>query len=1443
MKYKIKWWFLLKFTVLLVALGVAVHLVHARQVKKQFGAYLDQAKKAKDADDPGREAEYLDRYLKAVPDDIDARERLARLYCRTATRPRDLENAYYALEDVLRRDPNRDELRKYAVEFATGPKVGLFKEARGHVEVLLAKGPDADLEATRGKCLLAEGKFADAAEAYRKSYELKPTLVDSYAARAVVLRRHLNQPTQADRVIDDMRAANEKDFRAHLVAAEYWQTFAPLDRGADAAAAVAKAFGIAPKERDVLLMSADFARFRARNLFRDGKPTEAAAALDEARNLLDVCTREHPKTVEAYRARAALETDPKKAVEVVDRGLKAVPDSPELTHELFEYQFQAKDKAGAIATAEKLYALPAVRPEVVEYEKARVLFLQGKWTEAAPALAAVVPKLPHGPGSARRRANLLLGQAYEQLGEHQRRLDALTRAEGEPERLGVDDPLWAPVAYGIAEANVALGRTAAALDAYRRLADRAPAAWAQIARLEIARAVRNPEGMRDWAAAEEALAKAEEAVREKRIPDLLDIRLLRAHLLDQKGDRAGARQRLDELKASNPKDPAVWVELAMLSARAKDLDAAFATLDEAEKRGPGDGTELRVARARLLFEKWRVTDRKDKTIAAQVADLGKGAGKFDPDQQARMFRALFEIAALMGADAEATRLVDAAAQLRPDDLTVHALRFDRAARKPDLGVMELVLKDIAKIDGEKGQSTRAAQAAVLLQRAKEKKDPAEARAVRDQAMDVLNGLEAEKVGPPLDARVALSQGLVHDLNFIAAGPGTPAAQASAVLAAERYQRAFDLGETNPQALLRLAFMYSFTRQYAKAVEVYKKLPEALASDPKVQRMASGATLGAGLPPEDALALAVKAIPETSTDPQALLYLSQLYLATGDKKKPEELMRRATVLRPDAADAHLLLIQFYAGTGRREDAEKAFKEAADKVKAADKTMFAAAGHALLGQVADARKAMAKAREDKPDDPATLFAEADYLLQLGLLAEAGEAYTRIGNLPSAPAAVKRTALLKLAIATAINPDYRVSSTAPKLVEQAGLGNTPEDNLARVIVLAFQKDRSRRLEAVKLLEKIPKRSKVEAFMLAQLYHSVGDRVKGRGELLSALLDEKDKKQWAPLHVAYLIQSLLRDGDLAAAEKWVAHLAETDPDSVQTAVLRARLYVARKDPRRAQEVLLAKEKTPNLALGPLARLYEELGLYEDAERVLNLAIAQAEKVQPDAVLARAAFFGRRDRTKDALDVIEKEKGRLPPTSVGGILVDVLYKAKAPAPEDIKKATDWLDGAVGRAVRPQEKATLNQQLGSLWNLQGDFVKAAEFYRKALEGNPHDLIALNNLAYLLSTHPKTPEHNEALALITRAKAVVGENPDIRDTEATILLNKGDAGTAADILEGVIAENPTGTGYFHLAQAQLAKKNEGAARDAWSEARKLNLQRTDLHPNERTSYDDFARRFR
>src|SRR5687768_16745581 len=118
MRYIIKWRFLIKLAVAVILVGVAVHLVHRWQVRSQVGAFLHQADlahaAAEQADQLGnlktasaerdREQSFLQRYILARPNDIDVRERLARLMCETAKTSREKHNAFFVLEDVLRRD-------------------------------------------------------------------------------------------------------------------------------------------------------------------------------------------------------------------------------------------------------------------------------------------------------------------------------------------------------------------------------------------------------------------------------------------------------------------------------------------------------------------------------------------------------------------------------------------------------------------------------------------------------------------------------------------------------------------------------------------------------------------------------------------------------------------------------------------------------------------------------------------------------------------------------------------------------------------------------------------------------------------------------------------------------------------------------------------------------------------------------------------------------------------------------------------------------------------------------------------------------------------------------------------------------------------------------------------------------------------------------------------
>jgi tetratricopeptide (TPR) repeat protein len=82
---------------------------------------------------------------------------------------------------------------------------------------------------------------------------------------------------------------------------------------------------------------------------------------------------------------------------------------------------------------------------------------------------------------------------------------------------------------------------------------------------------------------------------------------------------------------------------------------------------------------------------------------------------------------------------------------------------------------------------------------------------------------------------------------------------------------------------------------------------------------------------------------------------------------------------------------------------------------------------------------------------------------------------------------------------------------------------------------------------------------------------------------------------------------------------------------------------------------------------------------------------------------------------------------------------------------------AVDRAIRPDE-ATAFANMGLMLAESRQPADAMHFYRKALEGNPDSIDALNNLAWLLATTPEDSLRNgpEAVRWAERAAALTGE---------------------------------------------------------------------------------------
>ena len=135
------------------------------------------------------------------------------------------------------------------------------------------------------------------------------------------------------------------------------------------------------------------------------------------------------------------------------------------------------------------------------------------------------------------------------------------------------------------------------------------------------------------------------------------------------------------------------------------------------------------------------------------------------------------------------------------------------------------------------------------------------------------------------------------------------------------------------------------------------------------------------------------------------------------------------------------------------------------------------------------------------------------------------------------------------------------------------------------------------------------------------------------------------------------------------------------------------------------------------------------------------------------------------------------------------------------------------------------------------FRTQADLPTKSIAEREARALAMNNLAFLLASHKRNYE--EALGYIKTARELIGDYPELLDTEALILMDRGakdDLKAARPLLEGLVASNPTAVAYFHLALLEKKEGNREEYQLAWREAKRLQLKASDLHPIERPSLD-------
>lgn len=1374
-------------------LAVGIFTANRLQKGRIARALLAQALAAEEQGRLTVAAKMLGRYLEFVPADLDERAHLGRLLASRdlATTPKAASRAILVLEQLLARDPDRRAERRLLVRLALDNRDR--DRAAEHLKVLARSSePDAEAEELQGRLALLRDQPQEAITWYRKAVSHGPDRVDSHLSLARLLRKHAapgageEQAREADQLMDTLVARNETTWQAHLARWRYHREFSDLKeekQREQAGKDVERARELAADETDVIIAVADLAQLR-------GRTADARAELDRALKL-------RPQEAILHRAAVAVEADAGERARAADRLRQALKTLPETAH--FEFRWSlahlltepegsgaprpAAERARDLEEADALVAplrQSASTSATADYLQGRILAARGQWTEATRLLERARPMLEHQPRTLA-QADALLARCYRETND-------LVRHAAACARLAAADPKSPSALLSLASAELMVGHVARAAEKYREaiaLPGTPPEARLHLARLLVQ--WQSQGGTGSWDEVENLLKDAEKAQ-----PGTVEVALLRAEAL-------AAQKRPDEavkvLEAAISRDPGVEqprprLALAMLFARRGDDARANQVLDEVEKKR-GQLADVRIARARLAMR------RPPAEVGPLLTQLETGLEGLSNDEQSRVLTALAEARSHLGQFREAEALWARLARLpgRENDASLRLVLCELALQTGNEAGLTQALAELRRIENGEGPGWSFGEALrqMSLVRAKKSGDLAKARALLDEVAKQRAGWSA----------VALAKGELAELE------GRPE------LAIADYREALQLGERDARIARRLVELLYRQQRFKEADEEVQGLLRQAPVPRGVQALAADIFLRTRDRAE-AVRLATQAVPADSTDYRDQLWLGTVHAVSGQNADAAERhLRLAVQYGEKFPETWVTLIEFLAGRDRHAEAEKLLLDAEAKLPREQAPLALAQCWEALGRRDKAEEQYRKALTVR-EDVATVRAVAGFYLRTLRPLAAEPLLRRLSERKGLPAATEQDATwarLGLATVLASKSDLESFKEAMPLVglafdasghviEVVSADDSVERRRARARVLATRPSRTLRTKAVALLEDLDAREGMgdgDRYLLSQLYEAIDEPAKSEAQL-KQLATRRSRE---PLYLSRYAQALLRQGKAAEAKPFVERLEEVEkargarPGAFGSTELRARLMEVTGQGDKAVVLL------QNHATRPGSR--------------------------PEELLLVVQSLTRQKRFKEAAELCERAWGNCNPELLAGTHVGVLQTGRLTG-EPFTRAEQAIQNALVEARKAKKpSAALLLAMAGLKGLAGRFDEEEKYYREVLEVDRRNVVALNNLAWLLSQ--RSGKGAEALGYIQRAIEAFGPTPDLLDTRALVHLSLGQLDQARADLQESLADTPSAARYFHLARVHQSAGDGDAAARAMTQARSLGLKRGQLHPVE------------
>lgn len=940
------------------------------------------------------------------------------------------------------------------------------------------------------------------------------------------------------------------------------------------------------------------------------------------------------------------------------------------------------------------------------------------------------------------------------------------------------------------------------------------------------------------------------------------------------GDEKGRAERVLSSAFSRKADCWVYVQLLAQSAiQAKDWDKLGSLLDDAEKR-LGDAVALRLLRAHLWVE------RDGKKAAAALKKLQEGADAFPENQRELLQAGLADEARRAGDYAQSLALLEAIAERHSNNLKAQRQAFHMALLAHDEAAQARILARIKKIEGP-GPWWHCLEALRLTSASDDSKKD------NERALDHL--AQAKILRPNWGLPAVCEGNIYYDMgNQTAAmksyseaidkGVGRkPAASEADEALNPELDEALEHGARKVMALARYEQLLRQNGRLQEANQIIGLLEQQNVAITPARLFQRGVESLRERKTEEGLADIRQAaddlrkiVPE-SEDFHEFLQLAQYVaiLAEFDRsrertaeaeegfKEAEHALRRAAELAPAEAAPWVSLVVLMNTRQKTDAVEMVLAEARQKVPQDQRPLVLAQCHEKIGRFPEAEQQYQEAIRAAKSDSSSVRRLIAYYLRAGVtqptlrdkyFKEAERMLQKMVDASEGTSAEDvawaRSYLAELLLGRG-RPANRTA--ALKLVNEQ-LAADPNSTTAlrlKARILAYLGSRADREEAKRIFDRLlrePNARPDDRYALARLL-LFDDDWTGAAQQMQVLLGLGHVN---PEWLRFYIQAQIRHGELGGADANLRWLDRIDPGKYINLFFRAWILSERGDHDGALKVVKthvdgadaqSADRPERLALGvtALEALDKRLSGPERADASKKY-LAQAEvwlrelvQSQPKQEMQLVAFLARHGRHDEALELAETAWKQGQPIIVATTVVGLLSKGQ-PTPDQIARVEAIIDAAI---EKKGEQVPLLLGMAELRTIQKRYDDAEKLYRRVLELEPNNFLALNNLAVFLAL--RNIKLDESLKRIDQAIDAAGLLATLYDTRATINVARGDWKQALEDIQIALAEEPSGVRYFHQARAYFLGNQKEAAAAALKKAKDLGLTVDELPALERPAY--------